>query len=481
MLQVDTLHKRLTPAHIGLSTWLPNQSFTTICQVTIKDSLTEGKYQVANKPFRQGDIVLKEEPFIRQLNKSQRKDHCYFCFRSLTTKSVVKCRVKTCKWEVIYCDRVCEGRGWLVGHAWLCRFPELDVSDMQEVVFGFIGFVTSRCRGQNILPGLVSNMESNNIIQDMRTMEKIDKIASLFYLSEDTIDSLICILSQIRCNSFAIKQAASVAVDSSYVVSRESIHLGQAVYLTASRFNHDCDPTALVIFGSDGNPCQLQVQVTKGAIVKGQSVTISYGPLATKHAKEERKKKLKEDYFFNCQCSSCVGNREESPNSIYKCQICKVSRLYRQQDKCRNCDQKPYWAYFLKTEAEIEMYKQQQDYLKVLQLQENIYHDNALSVGETCDKLAQIYCVSGQMRLAAKYSKRSLEVAKAIYGKISVEAAEEMMKLSTLLFNSMQKAEAIKQINETMIVYKILGLSKSSPEDIEELGDMKNHLIYIVR
>lgn len=45
----------------------------------------------------------------------------------------------------------------------------------------------------------------------------------------------------------------------------------------------------------------------------------------------------------------------------------------------------------------------------------------------------------------------------------------------------MQKAEAIKQINETMIVYKILGLSKSSPEDIEELGDMKNHLIYIVR
>lgn len=82
------------------------------------------------------------------------------------------------------------------------------------------------------------------------------------------------------------------------------------------------------------------------------------------------------------------------------------------------------------------MYKQQQDYLKVLQLQETIYHNNVLNIGETCDKLAQTYCVSGQMRLAAKYSKRSLEVTKAIYGKISIESAEEMMKLSTLLFNS---------------------------------------------
>lgn len=45
----------------------------------------------------------------------------------------------------------------------------------------------------------------------------------------------------------------------------------------------------------------------------------------------------------------------------------------------------------------------------------------------------------------------------------------------------MQKAEAIKQINETMTVYRILGLNNSAPEDIEELEDMKNHLIYIAR
>jgi hypothetical protein len=43
-------------------------------------------------------------------------------------------------------------------------------------------------------------------------------------------------------------------------------------------------------------------------------------------------------FFFN----------SNSPDSIYKCQICKTGRLYRQQSKCSHCEQPPYWAHFLK-------------------------------------------------------------------------------------------------------------------------------------
>lgn len=117
---------------------------------------------------------------------------------------------------------------------------------------------------------------------------------------------LVEILSQIKCNSFAVKQAASVAVDSSFVVSRESIHLGQAVYLSASRFNHSCDPTAIALFGTD--PCQIQVQMIK-PVNAGDEVNISYGPLATKHLKKERQQKLYDDYFFTCECVSCNDTR----------------------------------------------------------------------------------------------------------------------------------------------------------------------------
>jgi hypothetical protein len=203
-----------------------------------------------------------------------------------------------------------------------------------------------------ILPGLVSNLELNNAVTDYK--QKISQISSLFYMPEFVIESLICILSQIRCNTFAIKEGVSVQVDSSLVVSRESVHLGQAIYLSASRFNHACDPNALVNFGGDDNPCQLTVQNVKGNIGVGEEVTISYGPLATKHSKEERQKELKEKYFFDCQCNSCQETKEDGPNSIYKCQTCKTGRLYRQQETCRHCGEKPYWAYFLKVMINVE-------------------------------------------------------------------------------------------------------------------------------
>lgn len=135
--------------------------------------------------------------------------------------------------------------------------------------------------------------------------KKIAKISSVFYLEDNAIFSLLQIFNQIKCNSFAIKQAASIPVDSSFVVSRESIHLGRAVYLSASKFNHSCDPSALVVFGDSDNPCQLQVQSTKGSVYSGQEITISYGPLATKHTTRERKAKLKSDYYFDCECDAC--------------------------------------------------------------------------------------------------------------------------------------------------------------------------------
>lgn len=146
MFALDFLHKRLTPAHIGLTAWLPdNNNLKSTCQVEIKESPIQGKHCVAAKSLRQGDIVLKEEPFIQLLNKTFCKDHCYSCFRSIT-KSPVKCHVKTCRWNIVYCSHTCEKKIWSTGHAWLCRFPELE--DMQQVLFAFVGYVTSRSKGE---------------------------------------------------------------------------------------------------------------------------------------------------------------------------------------------------------------------------------------------------------------------------------------------------------------------------------------------
>lgn len=152
MLQVDTLYKRLTPAHISLSAWLPSVNKTsttaTACQVQVKDSsTTRGKYCVAAKALKLGDIVLKEEPFIRQLNHNLRQDHCYTCFREIASYKKVKCHVKSCRWRIVYCSTVCEKKGWSSSHSWTCRFPELDRPDYQDLLFALEGYIVSRSRG----------------------------------------------------------------------------------------------------------------------------------------------------------------------------------------------------------------------------------------------------------------------------------------------------------------------------------------------
>ncbi|KAI9480800.1 MAG: hypothetical protein EXX96DRAFT_522155 [Benjaminiella poitrasii] len=431
---------KLIPAHICLSTWLKNYERGAWKKVKEATSKDRGAHCVAIQQVKQGDLLMTEEPFIRQLSEKHYANHCYYCFREIEMGRSVKCHVDSCRWRIHYCSMECERQGWSRSHMWFCRFPELAKED-PDVLFAFEGYVTSRSKGQCILPGLISHLESIEKSQLEKYQKKFENIASLFYLTKHTIDSLVTIFLQIKYNTFSIKAAESVPVESSFVVSREFIQLGRAIYLSASRLNHDCNPNSLISFGDHDHPCQLKVQCVQ-SIKEGQEITISYGPLATKHDTKERLKTLKDNYMFDCQCSSCCKKESEnsidmpSPEKIYKCQICKNGRLHRQQLKCAICGQPSYWTYFLKTEAEVEEYQKMGDYHKILQLQETIYHQDTIPIGLTSDKLAQIYCMEGQWKKAAQYSKRSLEVTTKVYGKVSVEVAEEMMKLSTILLNS---------------------------------------------
>jgi ferritin-like protein len=42
-----------------------------------------------------------------------------------------------------------------------------------------------------------------------------------------------------------------------------------------------------------------------------------------------------------------------------------------------------------------------------------------------------------------------------------------------------RKREALAHIKSTIITYRILGLDKSAPEDIEELQEMSTHLTFL--
>ncbi|KAI8647830.1 hypothetical protein BD408DRAFT_357274 [Parasitella parasitica] len=484
MQQADS-HQRLTPAHISLSAWDIETGKGIWKKVMEQKQDTKGTYCVAKEKINQGEQLLVEEPFIRQIDAKYKDSRCHHCFQSLQGTTRKKCRDKDCKWNMRYCSDDCERHAWTRSHQWLCRFPELAKEDA-DIIFAVEGYFASRSQNQETIPNLVSNKElfDASLVNSYR--EKLGKVAAIFYLKDHVIDCILTIVFQIKSNAFAVKTAESVPVDASFVVSREFLTLGRAVYLSASKLNHDCNPNAIVSFGDGGaNPSQLKVQCVKGPVEKGSEITISYGPLASVHARDDRLKKLKEGYQFDCKCSACKETSgKRTPESIYKCQICKKGRLYRQQTKCSECGQEPNWPHFIKTENQVEALKQREDFVQVFKLQTDIYHDDVLAVGKTADRVAMYACNSGQWEFASNYAIMSLTVAQKIYGKVSVEAAEEMMKLATILLNlclttGKRRKAAILHIKSTIITYRILGLDKTAPEDIEELEDMSAHLMFI--
>lgn len=146
MQQVDS-HQRLTPAHISLSAWNVETGKGTWKKVTEKQQDSKGTYCAANEKINQGEQLLIEEPFIRQIDAKYKNVRCHHCFRDLVDQKHKACRDKDCKWNMKYCSDYCERQAWTRSHQWLCRFPELSKEDA-DIIFAIEGYFVSKSQNK---------------------------------------------------------------------------------------------------------------------------------------------------------------------------------------------------------------------------------------------------------------------------------------------------------------------------------------------
>ncbi|KAG1640166.1 hypothetical protein G6F44_007106 [Rhizopus delemar] len=473
----DCLYKRLNPAHISLSGWNPKFKQANFDGVEIektKDKII-GERVVANAKLKQGRTILEEDPFIRQLNDANRTTHCTYCFTEF--KKIKKlCRNKDCKWEVLYCSLNCQQQHWLTEHKWFCRFPNLANTD-KNVLFALQGYIASRSKSEYTLPGLVSNIDSYKPedLEEYRKKIGNNELSKVFHLTEGVIESMVVIMAQIRCNTFAVKQF--VISKTLEIEERETITLGRAIYLTASKFNHSCNPNALVLFGTNNVGSHLKVHFIGDEAKKNAEINISYGPVSTRHSKKQRKKKLKDEYFFDCNCSSCQLSYDPI-TSIYKCQRCRKGRLSDIKSQCDYCDFDQNYLIIPKIEREIKtlkdkayMTKDLKIYKEALNYLLEIYHENTLPIGQWWDDVGAMYVKNGQLYEASTCVKKSIEIVQIVFGNVSIEVAEELCKLTGVLLESYQTAECFQTAMSAISIFKILGLDQSRPSDFQYLED----------
>lgn len=106
-----------------------------------------------------------------------------------------------------------------------------------------------------------------------------------------------------------------------------NVSLGAALDLLASLMNHDCEPNAFVIF--EGRELRLRSQ---RPIARGEEITITY--VTPGFGVSKRRKELKNNYYFDCQCSLIRSVIVIVPQLIHvagkRCQAesSEISRLF---------------------------------------------------------------------------------------------------------------------------------------------------------
>lgn len=141
------------------------------------------------------------------------------------------------------------------------------------------------------------------------------------------------------------------------ILDPEMISIGTGIYLGVSIVDHSCKPNAVATFEG----LTLKLRLTEDLTFQHWSqINISYIDLI--NTREDRRKELKNAYYFLCTCSKCVDTKEEEemlaaacPNSKCEDFITNLSELVLHE--CRNCGQN------LNDEF-VESYKEVMDFTK---------------------------------------------------------------------------------------------------------------------
>ena len=83
--------------------------------------------------------------------------------------------------------------------------------------------------------------------------------------------------------------------------------MGEGLYPSGARFNHDCDPNCRISFDATGCLCVH----ARRRIAKGEELCITYTNSALPVA--VRREALRKAYLFSCTCAKCKAEMGAAP------------------------------------------------------------------------------------------------------------------------------------------------------------------------
>lgn len=408
-----------------------SDSFSIVCDED------HGRYAIAEKDIKAGEIILVEEPFACLCLPERFSTHCYECLTRL--KIAYPCR--NCS-TIAYCSMVCEKLSWETFHCYECRY--LNLLTLDDIGLGHLAMkvvlkndfeqlksFTKTCQeskkefGLNeeglfdpksyvCLFSLVGNSESRrlsdlfkrsimsvflaNILQRTGYVPANDKKALCIVAGH-----LLKQIQMLPCNAHEVSEAQ---LKGDNLALNELKEIGSAAYTTLSLLNHSCDPS--VVRHCYRNTCV--VRALKH-IKKGEEIIDNYGFLYAVQSKAERLQHLQEQYLFTCQCTACQQDwplytnlPDELPTFV--CTNCG-NDIDAKLFKCLKCN---------KEDSEVAMFYQNKLHEKFLDTMKSVLDGNGKRIHDKLDVLlSYLDLVTQKAKLPTIHVNNCQEIVKLCF------------------------------------------------------------------
>ncbi|CAL8243514.1 unnamed protein product [Lota lota] len=258
----------------------------------------KGRGLRAVQHFAVGELVFACPAYSYVLTVNERAAHCEYCFTR--KEGLSKCG--KCK-QAFYCDVDCQKGDWPMHKlecSAMCAYGEnWCPSETVRLVARIImkqRATTERTPSERLL--LLTEFESHldKLDSEKEEMNQSDIAALHHFYSKNIIDlpdnqALIELFGQVNCNGFTIED-------------EELSHLGSAVFPDVALMNHSCSPNVIVTYKGTVAEVRAVQDINPGDEVFNSYIDLLYPT-------EDRRERLIDSYFFNCQCDECISKSKD--------------------------------------------------------------------------------------------------------------------------------------------------------------------------
>ncbi|XP_031840513.1 protein-lysine N-methyltransferase SMYD4 [Nomia melanderi] len=316
--------------------------------VIISFSEKYGRHLEATKEFKPGDVVSIEEPYAHIIYAQKYHTHCHHCLsRSCNLIPCPRCPM------AVYCSEECRSIAWNMAHDLECPIlavlgnlfnVDKDKVRMLTKIVRFLIVVTAKGKkiaelhedmkiaernpddrtagftDEGILDSksarsalsLATNMTTRPLI-GISAFACISALASILLATQTNFFCKKYKMNEIKdvnnvpqlkfCGSLMFRACVIMSSNCFTIQQEPGIKTGSGLYVTHSLYNHSCAPNTFRHFEG-------LTMLTRALepIYPGDQIFTGYGAAYAHMPRSERREKIMEDYFFECDCPACDAN-----------------------------------------------------------------------------------------------------------------------------------------------------------------------------